>query len=180
MKGILVALTLAILFMSGAGLRPEHQVTYLESESIVENTETEIVENNQVNESINNRDVETALSDLEGISQSIVLNDKNFEINKYFEAYIASSSLDIVTVYLGTEEGNFYLMPHAELPESYDSRERPWYKYAIENGVYISDTYEDIMTNETIQTVAIVIKKEGVLLGVIAMDYNVAFAIESK
>lgn len=80
----------------------------------------------------------------------------------------------IFQIYLGTEEGNIYMVPYWNPPDSYDPRTRPWYRAALTNpgSVVWSRPYRDVVTNQTIVSAALTIKNTDSLVGVLAMDIS--------
>lgn len=74
--------------------------------------------------------------------------------------------------YFADSEGNFYCSEDMELPSSYDPRERPWYKLAVEEGIFISDIYVDFATGNKIISFSTRIDSDDVK-GVLGYDYIV-------
>jgi methyl-accepting chemotaxis protein len=109
---------------------------------------------------------------------SEILNNKSVSQNeiditiKSFEQY-ASLHPDINNIYLGTELGDYLIIPKLEMPEGYDARERPWYKAAVENNgkVTVTEPYPDSVTGEMLITVAQQLKDGSGVVGIdISLD----------
>ncbi|QTA38186.1 methyl-accepting chemotaxis protein [Thermosipho ferrireducens] len=79
-------------------------------------------------------------------------------------------------VYIGLEDGRFYIYPKVDLPEGYDPRIRPWYKKAMENKgkVIITEPYIDAASENIVMTVAKTVTSNGKVVGVVAIDFNAA------
>lgn len=91
-------------------------------------------------------------------------------IEMIFNDYINESDLEIVTIYYGDPQGNFYISPQTELPEDYLFYERPPYKIAVSDGIYDPDKYADPIQDRFIQSVAKPIYQDNDLIGVIGID----------
>lgn len=84
---------------------------------------------------------------------------------------LADTNKGVLWVYLGTEGKEMNMRPVGELPKGYDPTARPWYKAAKEKGALVwTDPYNDSTTNELVTTVAIPVKKDGSLIGVLGLD----------
>ncbi len=60
---------------------------------------------------------------------------------------------EVITFYLATPDGRLIASEDMELPEGYDPRERPWYEKTLNSdGVYISEPYYDILTENMIHS----------------------------
>ncbi|MGE4273406.1 MAG: methyl-accepting chemotaxis protein [Desulfitobacterium sp.] len=68
----------------------------------------------------------------------------------------AKTHPDLLSSYLGTNEGVTILSPQTELPEGYDPRQRTWYKLAMENKgkVVLTPPYIDAFTGKMVVTAA--------------------------
>ncbi len=74
--------------------------------------------------------------------------------------------------YIGTENGNFFILPQWLPPADYNHRERPWYQSAVNSDKPIvwSDPYIDMVTGDMVVTAASSIKADGQIQGVLAID----------
>lgn len=100
-------------------------------------------------------------------------------INEIINVVKNSDDAYMQMVYFSDSEGNFYCSEDIEMPAGYDSRERPWYKNAQDNGIYISDIYLDYATGDKIISFATKIDSENVK-GVLGYDYIVEKASDSE
>ncbi|CAH2213374.1 methyl-accepting chemotaxis protein [Tepidibacter aestuarii] len=90
------------------------------------------------------------------------------ECREIFEGY-ADSYEEILSVYIGTEDGNHTYDNNAE---DYDPRTRPWYKEAIkEKKAIMTPAYLDEATNELVVSfTAPVFNNDNEIIGVVASD----------
>lgn len=69
---------------------------------------------------------------------------------------------NFMSVYVGTEQGEFKMQPPDELPSDYDPRTRPWYKDAVSaNKSTLTEPYLDAVTKDLIITIATPISRGG-------------------
>ena len=74
--------------------------------------------------------------------------------------------------YVGQSNGVFTQRPDAKMPDGYDPRERPWYKQAVAaNQTMLTPPYKAAVGG-LIVTIAMPVKKEGQLLGVVGGDLS--------
>ncbi|MEL1135441.1 methyl-accepting chemotaxis protein [Desulfitobacterium sp. THU1] len=68
----------------------------------------------------------------------------------------AKTHPDLLSSYLGTNEGVTIISPHADLPKDYDPRQRTWYKMAMENKgkVVLTPPYVDASTGRMVVSAA--------------------------
>lgn len=82
---------------------------------------------------------------------------------------VCQENPQVVTAYIASPEGAFYLSEDIELPEDYDPRKRPWYDKALEEkGLYVAEPYEDITTGQMITSIFMELDKapeKGWVLG---------------
>ncbi|MBU8880863.1 methyl-accepting chemotaxis protein [Bacillus sp. FJAT-29790] len=78
---------------------------------------------------------------------------------------------EVVSVYAGTEMGEFMVYPPTDLPEGYDARKRPWYIEAkpMKGKAIITEPYVDAFTGNVLVTIAQELKDGS---GVIGIDLN--------
>ncbi len=93
------------------------------------------------------------------------------DCREIFEEY-ANSYEEILSVYIGTEDGNH---TYDNNGEDYDPRTRPWYKEAIkEKKAIMTPAYLDEATNELIVSfTAPVFNNDNELIGVVASDVTI-------
>ncbi|HOR86379.1 MAG TPA: methyl-accepting chemotaxis protein [Bacillota bacterium] len=102
-----------------------------------------------------------------------VLTNRKYvtELVEEWESSIKSMP-DVVSIYMGTIDGDMYMAPDDELPEDYDPRERPWYKDALDNSgkVIWTEPYSDAGTNGMILSAAKHVKGNDGSIGVLSLD----------
>jgi methyl-accepting chemotaxis protein len=101
--------------------------------------------------------------------------DQNKEIILKDFGEMAKSDKSIMNIYFGTATtGEMLLYPHADLPNDYDPRERPWYKDAIDhkNEVIWTDPYIDSITKQPVVSAAKAVYQGDQIVGVMAIDIS--------
>lgn len=91
---------------------------------------------------------------------------------------VLKANSDLLWIYIGTENGEFYIKPKVTLPMGHDARLRPWYKQAMENPgeVIWTDPYVDELTHQLTITAASTIRdytSDNKPLGVIGIDFSI-------
>ena len=129
-------------------------------------------ENLNKNHSKTKKDLE-ALSDNENFKKIIKSNyEEKIWIQKNLENYMKTTD-DILSLYIGTKSGEFYITPNEDIDKNYDPTERDWYKNAINNSnvVMMSEPYVDNTNNKTVITYSkAILNEKGEIIGVIAID----------
>lgn len=103
--------------------------------------------------------------------------NKNNEVvwlEKTLQAY-KEINKDVISVYMGSEDGKFVLAPYADLGDNFDSRQRDWYKEAVSNPskTIMSEPYQDIATKKVVVTYSkAVLNDKGEIQGVVGIDKN--------
>ena len=114
---------------------------------------------------------------------SLDANAKGIKENKNNEAVWFEKTLqnytkvndDVVSAYIGSENGKFLLSPYEDMGSDYDPRNREWYKKAVNNPseVIMSEPYEDAVNKRIVVTYSRAVFNDiGELQGVIAIDKN--------
>lgn len=108
-------------------------------------------------------------------------NDTYFEFAKGLIANIKETDDSIISVYVGTEKGMFYVDPYADLPADFDHRARDWYIQAKNNPneIIITDPYVDIATSQMVISIVAAIQKGNDIIGVAGIDIDLASYSES-
>jgi methyl-accepting chemotaxis protein len=110
-------------------------------------------------------------------------NAKGIKENKNNEALWFEKTLqnytkvndDVVSAYIGSEDGKFLLSPYEDMGSDYDPRNREWYKKAVNNPseVIMSEPYEDALNERIVVTYSRAVFNDiGELQGVVAIDKN--------
>ncbi|PAB57250.1 methyl-accepting chemotaxis protein [Anaeromicrobium sediminis] len=81
---------------------------------------------------------------------------------------------NIVSIYMGTKDGDMYLYPADDLT-GYDPRTRGWYQDALKNKDFViwTEPYIDATTDEIVITPAKAVEYNGELVGVIGIDLEI-------
>lgn len=80
---------------------------------------------------------------------------------------------DVTSIYLGAQNGSFYMYPEDTLPDGFDPRSRPWYQGAqkTKGEVFWTDPYPDAGSNGMILSAAKeVYDADGNVQGVLSLD----------
>ncbi len=86
---------------------------------------------------------------------------------------MVDTNKNIMYTYLGAADKGMYMKPDDELPAGYDPTGRPWYTGAVAaDKILWTDPYNDASTGQLVTTVAIPVKNNGTLLGVLGLDIN--------
>lgn len=83
---------------------------------------------------------------------------------------------NLMSIYLGTKDGQTYLYPEQEIPGGFDPTSRPWYKEAVKKKgrVIWTQPYDDAFSGKRIVTLARTVENEkGDVIGVLAMDVDI-------
>lgn len=116
----------------------------------------------------NKRQQLTRLSDALSKELSKAQSRESFET--LMKNFLESNSSIISAVYFASVSGEFYVFPKQTLPKDYDARTRPWYKSALEGGVYLSEFFADAASNRKLIAVARAVYKDNAAVGVLGMD----------
>jgi methyl-accepting chemotaxis protein len=93
---------------------------------------------------------------------------------KSFEGFVKTHP-DVLSIYLGTADKKMYLVPKADLDDTYDPTSRGWYKDAVNNDgkIIATNPYVDAFTKKYVMTFAKTVKdNQNKLVGVIALDVD--------
>ncbi|GAB7530823.1 methyl-accepting chemotaxis protein PctA [Pseudomonas sp. 3A(2025)] len=78
-----------------------------------------------------------------------------------------------VASYVGTREGAFLIEPPRQMPADYDSRQRPWYKDAIETGAVMTEPYVGVGIDYRVISQAVPIRSGAQTLGVLGVNLSI-------
>ncbi len=110
------------------------------------------------------------VAELDELSASILNQTEAADIQSLLEQFAAESQRDIVYLYYGEADDDFWMSPVTVLPEDYAFSQRPVYKNAVAQGVYLPEAYSDALSGRAIYTVAKAILVDGEVVGVIGID----------
>ncbi|WP_434297356.1 methyl-accepting chemotaxis protein [Clostridium sporogenes] len=100
--------------------------------------------------------------------------DKNY-LENYFRLQ-AEANKDVINIYAGFNNKEFMSVDGVKPSADYDCTQRPWYKDTVnKDGVTYSSPYVDAITKKMVITIAEPIKKDGKLIGVLAMDITLDY-----
>ncbi|HDK7156104.1 TPA: methyl-accepting chemotaxis protein [Clostridium botulinum] len=100
--------------------------------------------------------------------------DKNY-LENYFRLQ-AQANKDVINIYAGFNNKEFMSVDGVKPSADYDCTQRPWYKDTVnKDGVTYSSPYVDAITNKMVITIAEPIKKDGKVIGVLAMDITLDY-----
>ncbi len=124
-----------------------------------------------LNTTINNT-LTPKINDIETLSEQITAGQydgkESMELRRKLAQY-AELHPEILSIYVGTEKGNFVQEPIINDTTSYDPRTRDWYKQSMEHKgeVHISKPYEDATEDAMVVTISKTTKDNS---GVISVD----------
>jgi methyl-accepting chemotaxis protein len=103
-------------------------------------------------------------------------NATYFEFAKGLITNTRNTDQNVINVFVGTENGMFYIDPDAKLADDYDHKTRGWYMDAVKSPgkVIITDPYVDKATGNIVISLTKTIMKENQLVGVVGIDIDLA------
>jgi methyl-accepting chemotaxis protein len=103
-------------------------------------------------------------------------NATYFEFAKGLITNTRNTDQNIINVFVGTENGMFYIDPAAELADDYDHKTRDWYMDAVKSPgkVIITDPYVDKASGKIVISLTKTIMKDDQLVGVVGIDIDLA------
>jgi methyl-accepting chemotaxis protein len=172
---MLMAISLIPILISG-GIT--YQISYSVLDSKLETTSTQTTK--EVTRGINNYFVSmTNILKILANDTNIIQADNsvNLEFGKGLMTNARTTDSTILNIYVGTEQGLFYVDPYAELPSDYDHTTRDWYKQAIASPgkIIITDPYQDTATGKVVVSITTATQKDGKVVGVVGMDIDLGF-----
>jgi len=78
-----------------------------------------------------------------------------------------------VASYVGTRDGAFHIEPPRQMPADYDSRQRPWYKDALETGAVMTEPYVGVGIDYQVISQAVPIRSGNQALGVLGVNLSI-------
>lgn len=124
-----------------------------------------------VNEIFNKDEkIETLKSSVEELTVLIQDSYPNDDMSQLMDEFFEQKQQNVINVYFGAGDDVFIRLPSTELPDDYRFTQRPVYKGAIENDIYIAEIYIDIVKNRKIQTISKAVYIDNQLIGVVGID----------
>ncbi len=153
--------------------------------TISSNTKNTKINNERNSGSINlvKEKIESNSSYIEKDINFLLLNNYFNSVNKNRDSKAVQDILDdyikvnkdVISIYVGTEDGRFILSPYEVMDSTYDARSREWYQKAINSPgeMIVSEPYRDITNNKMLITYSkAIFNNDGELQGVIGIDKN--------
>ena len=107
---------------------------------------------------------------LESLAQNVAYQGSQADLPGLVDQPVFTSNFQFT--YVGQANGVFTQRPDAKMPEGYDPRERPWYKQAVSAGKTMLTPPYMAAVGGLIVTIAMPVKKDGQLLGVVGGDLS--------
>lgn len=107
---------------------------------------------------------------LESLAQNIAHQGNGADLPGLIDQPALTSNFQFT--YIGQANGVFIQRPDAEMPDGYDPRERPWYKQGVSAGKTMLTPPYMATVGGLILTIAMPVKKDDQLLGVIGGDLS--------
>lgn len=145
------------------------------SEALQEDIMNSAAENINLLDSIIDSTINPKIHDVTSFSESVTSGlfegQDSPKLREQFTQY-ANLHPEVLSIYIGADDGLFVQEPQVTTGSDYDPRERDWYKNAIERKgeVLITEPYMDAGTNDPIVTVAKELKDGS---GVVAIDIKI-------
>ena len=101
-------------------------------------------------------------------------NQEYFSFGQVLISNIKDTDPNILNIFIGTEQGMFYIDPYAVLPTSFNHKTRDWYLEAVQapGTIVISDPYTDTATGNLVISLSCTTQKDGKVIGVVGMDID--------
>ena len=150
---------------------PSEETTTMSVEVTTESMiETEAETNAVTNSMLSEEESGEIVAELDVLSASILNQTEAADIQSLLDQFVAESQRDIVYLYYGEADDDFWISPVTVLPEDYMFSQRPVYEFAVAQGMYLPETYFDMISGRAIHTVAKAILVDGEVVGVIGID----------
>src|SRR5689334_7075682 len=107
---------------------------------------------------------------LENLAQNVAHQGANADLPGLVDQPALTSNFQFT--YVGQANGLFTQRPDAKMPDGYDPRQRPWYKQAVVADKTMLTPPYMAAVGGLVVTVAIPVKKNGELLGVVGGDLS--------
>ncbi len=109
-----------------------------------------------------------AIEDIKLLSDKVSKTEDIESMLEILDEYYNANSPKVYSAYFVNSEGKLYSSPRDEVDD--DLRTRNWYKVAMEGEIYVSEKYEDMVSQKYIITIAKSVIKNDAELGVLAID----------
>jgi len=140
-------------------------------EALKSEMEDDLVDLNEKPE-IENKEIKIAAikASVEELERLVQGAYQSGDLSKALEDFAGRQSIDLSYVYFGSVDDTFIVWPEIELPEGYKITERPVYKEAANNGLYVAEAYMDFAEERMVQTISKAVYVNDELIGVVGID----------
>ena len=143
---------------------------YLQRNTINQNIESSVEQAGNLTASSVQNWLSGRILVLESLAQSVAHQGSQADLPGLVDQPAFISNFQFT--YVGQANGVFTQRPDAKMPEGYDPRERPWYKQAVSAGKTMLTPPYMAAVGGLIVTIAMPVKKDGQLLGVVGGDLS--------
>ena len=143
---------------------------YLQRDTIKQNIESSVQQAGNLTASSVQNWLSGRILVLESLAQSVAHQGNQADLPGLVDQPAFTSNFQFT--YVGQANGVFTQRPDATMPAGYDPRERPWYKQALNAGQTMLTPPYKAAVGGLIVTIAMPVKKNGELLGVVGGDLS--------
>lgn len=143
---------------------------YLQRNTIRQNLESSIEQSGDLTASSVQNWLSGRILVLENLAQNVAHQGANADLPGLVDQPAFTSNFQFT--YVGSTNGVFTQRPDAKMPEGYDPRQRPWYKQAVAADKPMLTPPYMAAVGGLIVTIAMPVKKNGELLGVVGGDLS--------
>ncbi|ASC87172.1 chemotaxis protein [Pseudomonas fragi] len=143
---------------------------YLQRDTIKQNIESSVQQAGNLTASSVQNWLGGRILVLESLAQSVAHQGNQADLPGLVDQPAFTSNFQFT--YVGQANGVFTQRPDATMPAGYDPRERPWYKQAVNAGQTMLTPPYKAAVGGLIVTIAMPVKKNGELLGVVGGDLS--------
>ena len=143
---------------------------YLQRDTIKQNIESSVQQAGNLTASSVQNWLSGRILVLESLAQSVAHQGNQADLPGLVDQPAFTSNFQFT--YVGQANGVFTQRPDAAMPAGYDPRERPWYKQAVNAGQTMLTPPYKAAVGGLIVTIAMPVKKNGELLGVVGGDLS--------
>jgi len=149
---------------------------YLQRDTIKQNIESSVQQAGNLTASSVQNWLSGRILVLESLAQSVAHQGNQADLPGLVDQPAFTSNFQFT--YVGQANGVFTQRPDATMPAGYDPRERPWYKQAVNAGQTMLTPPYKAAVGGLIVTIAMPVKKNGELLGVVGGDLSLASLVK--
>jgi methyl-accepting chemotaxis protein len=143
---------------------------YLQRNTIRQNLESSIQQAGDLTSSSVQNWMSGRILVLESLAQNVAHQGANADLPGLVDQPALTSNFQFT--YVGQVNGTFTQRPDAKMPDGYDPRQRPWYKQAVSADQTMLTPPYSAAVGGLVVTIAIPVKKQGALLGVVGGDLS--------